>query len=217
MTSSLSRFPAIKWLLALGILLMLAGCSILPQSDPLQVYRLPMSVGQQQSRNDSVEWTLRVDTPKANYLTSGVRIAVIPENDNEIRVYKGVRWSDPAPKLIRDRLLEAFRADGRILRISGDDTALYADYILAGHLAAFQAEYRNDLPEAVLRFDAQLVDAGTRRIVAAQRFTEIYPVDSTAIEDVVSGFGRTADALSRSIVDWVISEAEKHRQITAGR
>jgi ABC-type uncharacterized transport system, auxiliary component len=58
-----------------------------------------------------------------------------------ISSYKGARWSDPVPLLVRNRLLDGFQRDGRVQRLSADDSNLQADYELSGELQAFQSEY----------------------------------------------------------------------------
>jgi len=196
------RIPA--WL---ALALLASACSVLPKSEALQVYRLPTALGERQESAAAVGWTLRLETPKSNYATSGVRIMVVPEDDNEINVYKGVRWSDPMPDLLRGHLLEAFRTDGRVKGISSEETSLYADYILGGNLTAFQTEYHDGAPQVVIRFDAYLADAFSRRLVTGRRFSVIRPLSSSAIEDAVKGFGQAADELSRSVVEWTVTEA----------
>ena len=59
-----------------------------------------------------------------------------------ISSYKGARWSDPVPLLVRNRLLDGFQRDGRVQRLSADDSNLQADYELSGELQAFQSEYQ---------------------------------------------------------------------------
>lgn len=115
------------------------ACSILPKSEPVDIYRLPVN---QASRTATpLDWSLRLNKPLASEALAGARIAVIPQGDI-ISGYKGARWSDPVPLLVRNRLLDGFQRDGRVQRLSADDSNLQADYELAGELQAFQSEYR---------------------------------------------------------------------------
>ena len=136
---------------------------------------------------------------------SGQRIVVVPE-DNRVSVYTGAGWSDPAPVLVRNRLLDAFRADGRVAGLSSDDKQLQADFELDSDLRAFQSEYRGGRPEAVLRLDARLVHTATRRIVASRSFALRAPATDTAVPAVVQAFGAAADRLAAEVVEWTVRE-----------
>ena len=151
-------------------------------------------------------WSLRVVRPAAGVHLAGQRIVVMPE-DNRVSVYQGAGWSDPAPVLVRDRVLEAFRADGRVGALSSDERQLHADFELDSDLRAFQSEYRGGRPEAVLRLDARLVHTASRRIVASRTFEQRQPTEDPAVPAVVQAFGTAADRLSAAVVDWTVREA----------
>ncbi|HMZ29524.1 MAG TPA: ABC-type transport auxiliary lipoprotein family protein, partial [Thauera aminoaromatica] len=151
-------------------------------------------------------WSLRVVRPAAGVHLAGQRIVVMPEG-NRVSVYQGAGWSDPAPALLRDRLLEAFRADGRVGALSSDERQLHADFELDSDLRAFQSEYRGGRPEAVLRLDARLVHTASRRIVASRTFEQRQPTADPAVPAVVQAFGAAADRLSAEVVEWTVREA----------
>ena len=205
-----------------------------PEAAPLDVYVLPVSTGAPgASANVSpgnsiaspaatstpaggapsasaaaraLPWSLRVVRPAAGVHLAGQRIVVMPEG-NRVSVYQGAGWSDPAPALLRDRLLEAFRADGRVGALSSDERQLHADFELDSDLRAFQSEYRGGRPEAVLRLDARLVHTASRRIVASRTFEQRQPTADPAVPAVVQAFGAAADRLSAEVVEWTVREA----------
>ena len=152
---------------------LLPACSVLPEAEPLDVYVLPVtgdaSATAVPAAAGAQAWSLRVVRPAAGVHLAGQRIVVMPE-DNRVSVYQGAGWSDPAPVLVRDRVLEAFRADGRVGALSSDERQLHADFELDSDLRAFQSEYRGGRPEAVLRLDARLVHTASRRIVSSRSF-----------------------------------------------
>ncbi|WP_342650126.1 ABC-type transport auxiliary lipoprotein family protein [Pseudomonas sp. REB1044] len=191
-------------LLAVASLLSLAACSILPQGEPSDVYRLP--VHQATHTATPVNWSLRLNKPLASEALSGSRIAVIPAGD-VISSYKGARWSDPVPLLVRNRLLDAFQRDGRVQRLSADDSNLQADYELVGELQAFQSEYGSAGVDVVMRYDARLVQGRSQRILASQRFEVRQPLSDRQVPAVVSGFGAAGDTLARQVVDWTVTQA----------
>jgi cholesterol transport system auxiliary component len=78
--------------------------------------------------------------------------------------------------LLRNRLLDGFQRDGRVQRLSADDSNLQADYELGGELQAFQSEYRAGQVEVVIRYDARLVQGRSQRILASKRFEVRQPL-----------------------------------------
>ncbi len=181
--------------------LALAACSILPKADPQTVYRLPPASASASTATRGDRPALRIATPYASRSLDSERILVLPEGD-VVKSYAGARWSDPAPVLVRDRLLEAFQADGRFGSLSGDQSNIAATIELAGSLQAFQSEYRNGAPTIVMVYDARMIDTSTRRQLAAQRFSITQVVDGSQLPDVVSAFGRASDRLAAEVVAW---------------
>ncbi|MCO2139197.1 ABC transporter [Pseudomonas aeruginosa] len=185
---------------SLAALATLGACSILPEAQVLQVYL------QHQASTRPLDWSLRIARPRTSLVLESPRIAVRPHGD-EISVYQGARWSDPAPSLLRDRLMQAFQADGRVRGLSSDDSNLQADFELGGDLRAFQTEYPNGQASALIRYDARLVRTDDKRVVASRRFEVSQPVDGKKVAAVVSAFGKAGDTLSAQVLDWTLSQA----------
>lgn len=193
---------------ALGAALLLPACTVLPRPEPVDTYLLPAAAATRASEaaTETLPWSLRIATPAAGGHLASARIVVLPA-PSRVSVYKGANWSDPAPVLLRDRLFEAFRADGRVRALSSDERRLQADFELDSDLRAFQSEYRGGRPEAVLRLDARLVHTASRRIVASRTFEQRQPTEDPAVPAVVQAFGTAADRLSAAVVDWTVREA----------
>ena len=191
-------------------LALVSACSILPKPDPSDVYRLAST--QPASQGTPVSWSLRVTKPQTSEFLDSPRIAVVPDG-NLISNYANSRWSDPAPVLLRNRLLDGFQRDGRVTLLSTDETNLQADYELGGQLQAFQSEYRGTAVQVVIRLDARLVRGSDQRIIASRRFEVRQPVSDTKVPAVVEGFGQAGDQLNKQVVDWVVAQgntASKH-------
>lgn len=185
----------------------LSACSILPKTEPVDVYRLPTDWTRAVAGSTAAApWSLRVATPMASEALNSPRIAVLPQADLISR-YKGVRWSDPAPVLLRNRIVEGFAKDGRVQKLSTNDSNLQADYELGGELRAFQTEYRAGAVDVVVRLDARLVQASSLRIVASRRFEVRQPLTDTQVPGVIAGFGQASDRLVAQLVDWTLSQA----------
>ncbi|CAN2981923.1 cholesterol transport system auxiliary component [Pseudomonas sp. PM2] len=184
-------------------LALVSACSILPKPDPSDVYRLASA--QPTIQGTPVNWSLRVTKPQTSEFLDSPRIAVVPDG-NLISNYANSRWSDPAPVLLRNRLLDGFQRDGRVTLLSTDETNLQADYELGGQLQAFQSEYRGKAVEVVIRLDARLVRGRDQRIIASRRFEVRQPVNDAKVPAVVAAFGQAGDQLNKQVVDWVVSQ-----------
>ena len=186
-------------LIALTVLL--GGCSVLPRVESPDIYLLPGTPAPADISAPTTTVSLQVDTPQAGRSLDSTRIAVIPEG-NVITVYQGARWSDRAPRLLRDRLIDAFRASAHYAAVSSDEASLQADLELAGDLRAFQTEYTAGKPVVVIHYDAQLVQSHTQTILATRQFEIRQPVAGKDVPQVVVAFGQAADALAAQVVDW---------------
>jgi cholesterol transport system auxiliary component len=202
----LARHSATRLLLA-SALLSLGACSILPKQEPLDVYRLPTASTVSKAVTPA-SWSLRIVKPNSSETLDSPRIAVIPQGDM-ISSYKGARWSDPAPVLLRDRLTDAFYRDGGVLSISTDESNLQADFELGGELRAFQSEYRGQAIEVVISLDARLTD-DRQRIIASRRFEVRQPVLDKQVPAVVTGFGQASDKLTAQVLQWTMAQGQQH-------
>lgn len=180
---------------------LLAGCSILPKSEPLDIYLLPAT--SLSSQDSSVDWSLRVSTPSSGQLLDGARIVVLPDA-SRVNAYQGVRWSEPTPELLRNRLLDGFRDDGRIQALSSDKQNLSADLNLVSSLRRFHSQYQDGGVVVQIQLDAQLVNVREQNIVASRRFNVTQLSDSNQIESVIRAFGEAADELTRQVVSWTL-------------
>ncbi len=169
---------------------LLSACSILPKPEQVDVYWLPYGQAPvAASRSAPVSWSLRLDKPMASNALNSQNIAVVPEG-NLISNYKGARWSDTAPVLLRNRLLEAFLQDGRIQGLSTDDSNLQADYELGGELLAFQTRYNGKNPEVLIQYNARLVRSSDQRVVASRRFEARQPLSNPMVPGLLQVLAR---------------------------
>ncbi|PNG13364.1 ABC-type transport auxiliary lipoprotein family protein [Stutzerimonas stutzeri] len=199
---SLSRFAL------LGLFSLLAACSVLPESETLRIFLLPTAPVEPHASEPTRQQALRINTPQASRILASQRIAVVPQG-NEISAYGGARWSDAAPVLLRDRLIEAFQRDGRMPSVSNEDANLYADYSLHSDLRAFQSVYVDGKPVVLITLDTRLVEVNTQHTLANRRFEVRQPASDTGIEQVVEAFGKASDRLSREVVDWTLANTQQ--------
>jgi len=203
----MSRLALIRSFAVATLLGTLSACTLLPEAEPIRVFLLPTSEAQTNQAAGTLRQALRIHTPHASRILAGPRIAVVPDG-NQISSYQGARWSDAAPTLLRDRLIEHFRQSGPV-KVSNEDSNLFAELELLSELRAFQSEYIDGQPQVLVRLDAQLASAPDQRILASRRFEIRQPSASPQLESVVAAFGQATDELSRQLQDWTIEVAKR--------
>lgn len=188
---------------------LVASCSIFPKTEPSDVYRLPSAQSDVSAQRATPQrWSLRLAKPQTSEALNNPKIAVIPQGDL-ISSYKASRWSDPAPVLLRNRLLDGFQRDGRVPLLSTDDSNFQADLELGGNLQAFQTEYQGTAASVVVRLDALLVRGYDQRILASRRFEVRQPLSDVKVPAVVTGFGQASDQLTAQVVAWTVEQGQK--------
>jgi len=189
--------------------LMLSACQILPERPDVALYQLPPStIGRAaEAADSSATVSLRLDRPGTSDALGGNRILVLTA-DNSFAAYPGARWSAPVPSLWRDWLLDAFWRDGSVDQLSAAADGLQAQFELGGMLRSFHTEYRNGNSQAVIRYDALLIDTRSREIVASQRFEAREPAADNTAESAVAALGVAADRLAVELIDWTLVQGQ---------
>ncbi|HEX7324617.1 MAG TPA: ABC-type transport auxiliary lipoprotein family protein [Rhodanobacteraceae bacterium] len=182
---------------------LLGACSILPKSEPVQVWQ-PQETAVV-SAIPGADFSLRVDTPNASATLSQGGIVVLPE-PGQISTYSGARWSEAPALLVRRRLVDAFMA-AKLPAVTTDDDHFLADFTLSGDLRAYQSEYRAGSPVVVVRFDAQLRRGFARHLLATHSFVITQNPSGTAVPAIVNAFGAADDQLAKQVVAWVVATA----------
>lgn len=166
------------------------------------------------SRTDAgtVNWQLLVDTPRSSNALDSVNIAVMP-SPGLLEIYPAARWSDPAPTLLRNLIVQAFDKDGRIAGVSAMDAGLSGDFALGIDLHDFQIELQGDgTAQASIHITAKLYDRNSNRIVSTQTFSANAPADSSNVGSAVSAFEAAINQLLPQLVDWTITQGNRHWQ-----
>ena len=185
-------------------LLALGGCTLLPESEPLAVYQFPQPERSVHNSSQPLSLSLRVDTPQAGYAHSGPRLMVQTQS-NQLLSYKGVRWSDPTPTLLREYLAQAFLRDASLGAVTTDENALHADVHLGSDLRRFQVVDSAE-PHILIELQGRLINPDSRRIYLSHEFVVQQPISSTAIADVIDGYEQAAAALAAQLLDWAIPQ-----------
>ncbi|WP_296556921.1 ABC-type transport auxiliary lipoprotein family protein [Pigmentiphaga sp.] len=197
----------IRWA-GMSLAVLASACTLLPEQKTVDIYRLPSAQAAVSPPGKAQAWSLRIRSPHANTTLDSARIAVIVQGDR-LSTYGGARWTDAPPVLLRARLAEAFRLDGRVASVSTTASNVRADLELDSDLRAFQSEYRGAVPYAVVSLDARLISTATRRVVASRSFEVAQPAEGVEVPAVVSAFGLASDALAGQVVQWVVEQGAR--------
>ncbi len=198
---------------AIGTLLLLGGCTILPETEPLKVFQFPTTT-MQQAATQEIDTSLRINTPQAGFALSGPRMLVNPEGQ-QLSTYRGARWSDPTPAILREHLARSFVLHGGVRTISTDEHSLHADVMLGSDLRRFQVIYQGG-PRAVIELDARVIESSTRRVLAYRTFIVEEPLRDEQVPGVVEAYGIAADRLSAELVPWTL-DALRQRSVQTAR
>lgn len=192
--------------LCMATVAMLSACTLFPDKPANRIFQLPApKVAEASTGTKPLSTTLRFATPLAEGPVDSSRILVKPEG-NEIKAYQGVRWSNKAPILLRDQLIDAFRKDGRFSTILTGTSAARSDLTLAGELSGFQTEYQDGVPVATLRLNLQLINERTRETLASKRFEHEHPANGEQIDAIVEAFGEACNELAREVIHWAAEQ-----------
>ena len=131
------------------------------KQEPVNLYRLPPPVQQSIRGPEPRLPSLKIDRPVTSDALDGNRLLIMAA-DNQFQVLPGLRLETPVPLLWRDWLLDAFWRDGRIDGLSAASEGLRAELELGGTLRAFQVDFTGARPQAVIQYDAMLIDPAGR-------------------------------------------------------
>ena len=194
--------------LALAALLVVGACASLTGTrESFTVYSPRYEAPANVARGRPVDWQLAIDTPLASDALDTSRMLVMP-TPGALETYKGGRWADTPPLVLRGLLIEAFQETGRIAGVGALTSGIHADYTLTIDLYDFEVQYRDGAPHAVIRLNVKLNDASTNRVRTAKTFEADEPVSGTTAGDAAAAFDRTIDTLLAEIVRWTIDQGE---------
>ena len=217
----------LKFLVATMVILAGAGCSVLPEKAPLTVYKLPMpsamppvshavalknsdsasSIGiEPTARKGMTEHasdnSIRILMPTSTALLNSDRI-LVSRSAYQVSAYKGVRWQDQIPRMLRLHLAQALKTNGRWQAVITDGNTVRTGYQLAGELLDFQVYEDAEGRLVKVAFDATLINVNENRVVAARPFLVNQPVTGPDFDQVIASFGKATERLGSEVNAWV--------------
>lgn len=191
-----------KQIMLLLFILGLTACSVLPPAQPVSQYRLAPAAPVAEQASLTLKG-LRLARPQAVGVHTGNRLLVLT-GQQSYQAYGDARWNAPMPLLWQDWLLDALWQDGRFDALSREEDSMQAGWELAGTLRAFEVDVSQGLPQALIRFDAQLLRTSDRRIVASRRFEQRAELASRDAAAAVAGLSQAANRLAAELSHWLL-------------
>jgi cholesterol transport system auxiliary component len=195
---------------ALGLVLgmPLAGCSSLIKlgGPPPTLYRLSPKTTFDADL-PRVDAQIVVEEPLASRGIDSDLIALAP-NAIEIKYFAGSRWTDRAPRMVQNLLVQSFESTGRIVSVGRQAIGLRSDYNIVGDLRLFQASYvaggPDNPPLVQVKLNIKLVRQPKQTIVASQTFEVDVQSAGTDMAAIVAAFDDALGKLLKRVVEWTL-------------
>lgn len=183
----------------------LAACSApLGGSSPPQLYTLspqkefpptlPKTTGQ-----------LLIEAPSAPGGLDTERIALM-KTAISLDYFAGTAWTDRAPLMVQNLLVESFENTGKIAAIDRESLALRADYVLEPDLRDFTAIYSgSEAPTVRVRIGLKLVRLPEKEIVAMRTVSADAPAQQNSVPAVVEAFNTALHQVIGDAVAWTLA------------
>lgn len=192
--------------------LALGGCiRLLPESEPVDTYRLTIPVSGEPVLREIGAPTVMIALPSATRAYGGDNI-VIARGDSSLALAAGSRWVAPARNMLQDAIIQTFeRAEGPAPLRPNDGIA--SDYDLSLDLRAFEAEYdQGDAGAPLIRvaIGARMISRA-RDLAGSSLFAAESRARSNTMTDIVAAFSEATAEMAADLVAWsaiAIDEAE---------
>ena len=189
--------------LAAVILMATPGCiSLLPESEPVSLYRLNGLVEDEQAPSANAQTIVieRITAPRGLAVD---KVALLREG--ELAYMAGAAWISPAPVLVQDRILDVLQSETPELTPARTEDGVDARYRLQIELRRFEAEYDQGVSNAPLiqmRVMARLIDRETRTLAAARRFDTSVRASDNRQSALVAAFSEATNDTARALAHW---------------
>ena len=194
--------------LSLMLVALLAGCaSLIAPRGSEDVFILPAAPTPRHAATPAtLPWSLTLVTPTASGPLGSRALLVSPQPDLQ-QVYAGARWAESPPTLLRQRLLAAFSADGRLPRVAPDSVGALTRYTLSSDLEDFRVIISGGRARVRVALTVRLLDNHSRQLLAQRSFMIDEPAAGRNASQVVAAFGTACNRLGSQVVDWTIASA----------
>jgi cholesterol transport system auxiliary component len=185
----------------------LAGCSALTSAPPALYVLQPKTT--YDTNLPTVNYQLVVSAPDAPQSLDTARIA-LARSPTTIDYFANAAWTDRAPVMVQDLLVESFENTRKIVSVGRDTSGLRADYVLLTDLRDFEARYyegTNKPPQVRVRITAKLIKMPEREIIGGLDAVKLSDAERNDIDSIVAAFGEATGNAMKMIVQWTLRTA----------
>jgi len=188
-----------------GLIPLLAGCGLLSDNPQRQLYRTtPAFAFPAGLPHVGAQLLVAAPTAPAGLDTRRIALSRTPVS---LDYYAAAEWTDRAPFLVQDALVEGFEKSAAMPAVGPDRGGLRADYVLDGAIEDFAASY--DSPDGAplvrVSLTAKLVRMPERKIVAHTAVKREERAAANAMPDIVRAFDAALGGASQEIVTWTVT------------
>ena len=190
--------------LLLSAALGLAGCSAFTSAPPSLYVLQPKTT--YDTNLPTVGYQLVVTVPDAPQSLDSARIA-LARSPTTIDYFANSAWTDRAPVMVQDLLVESFENTRKIVSVGRDTSGLRADYVLLTDLRDFEARYyegTNKPPQVRVRLTAKLIKMPEREIIGGLDAVKLADAEHNDIDSIVAAFGEATGNAMKMIVQWTL-------------
>lgn len=200
-----TRLITRRRMIATSCLMSLAGCSLVSDPQPSQMYQLaPADLDPAPS--PAPRGSLAIDTPTAPENLDSDRIA-LTRGATRFDYYADATWTDRVPALLQTLLLEAFEANGSIADVWTDPDSMTAGYVLQTQIHAFTARYdvaAASPPVVDVGLDLRLVRLPGQRTVGRTLIADQTAAAQNNLSSVVQAFDAATGKALNDCVTWTL-------------
>jgi cholesterol transport system auxiliary component len=153
-----------------------------------------------------VNYQLVVTVPDAPQSLDTARIA-LARSPTTIDYFASSSWTDRAPVMVQDLLVESFENTKKIVSVGRDTSGLRADYVLVTDLRDFEARYYQGTdrpPQVRVRLTAKLIKMPEREIIGGLDAVKTTDAERNDIDSIVNAFGDATGNAMKMIVQWTL-------------
>ncbi|WP_461495833.1 ABC-type transport auxiliary lipoprotein family protein [Pyruvatibacter sp.] len=183
------------------------GCStILPGGDTASTLYGLTAPSNYTSAMSASGWQLMVEEPVAERALDTDRIAVY-SGPHALQYFTGARWTDRAPRMMQDLIVESFEHAGLQMSASRQSVAVRPNVALVSDLRDFEARVTPAGDGAatamvVVRLSAKVIWLDGRKVLDGRTFEARQAAGSDTVADVVSAMNVAAQSVVRDVVVW---------------
>lgn len=189
--------------IALALVGLAACVTVLPETDPVTLYRLEAEVRPALAPASGPRLYLLRTPTRFNAAAATDRIMTV--TDGQVAYLAGARWASPTPVLFDEALSRAFDTAAVETSLVGYDGAARARHVLRLEVREFVAFYQaggSVAPEVRLRVTASIVRRQDGALISERMFDVRTPAAANRVSTVVGAYDSALGQVLGEVVAW---------------